>query len=71
MVYSQAEGVFIRKRYFTSKVFATVCEVFTNVHTDREVLNKITNSTQLVTKFCNEENVSNKKYVQCQDSVDR
>jgi hypothetical protein len=50
MVYSRAEGVFILERYFASKSFAAVREVFSNAYTDKEVPNKII-IHRLVTTF--------------------
>jgi hypothetical protein len=36
IVYSQTESVFIRKYYFTSKLFAVAREVFRNANGDKE-----------------------------------
>jgi hypothetical protein len=40
MVYSWAESVFILEHYFASKLFAAVCEAFSNAYPDKEVPNK-------------------------------
>jgi hypothetical protein len=44
------QNVFIREHYFESELFAAVHEAFSNVHPDKEVLNKTT-ILRLVTTF--------------------
>jgi hypothetical protein len=42
MVYSQAEHLFILEHNFTPESFAAVCEAFSSVYPDKEVLNNTT-----------------------------